>query len=104
VGSRQPVPRLRRGGTGLERFPTALLGHSAADLDPEDRDDDEDRIVVSTREELAERVDQDVDPKEVDLHKDTVDDLTITDGDTTYTRVPDVFDVWLDSSVASWGR
>jgi len=64
---------------------------------PEDRDDDEDRIVVSTREELAERVDQDVDPKEVDLHKDTVDDLTITDGDTTYTRVPDVFDVWLDS-------
>ncbi|MFC4439833.1 MULTISPECIES: isoleucine--tRNA ligase [Natrialbaceae] len=70
---------------------------------PEDRDDDEDTIVVSTREELAERVDQDVDPEAVDLHKDTVDDLTITDGDTTYTRVPDVFDVWLDSSVASWG-
>ncbi|WP_137291094.1 isoleucine--tRNA ligase [Natronorubrum halophilum] len=70
---------------------------------PEDRDDDEDMIVVSTREELAERVDQDIDPEDVDLHKDTVDDLTITDGDTTYTRVPDVFDVWLDSSVASWG-
>ncbi|MDF9747318.1 isoleucine--tRNA ligase [Natrinema salsiterrestre] len=70
---------------------------------PEDRDDDEDRIVVSDREELAERVDQDVDADDVDLHKDTVDDLTITDGDTTYTRVPDVFDVWLDSSVASWG-
>jgi len=70
---------------------------------PEDRDDDEDMIVIGTREELAERVDQDVDPDEVDLHKDTVDDLTITEDGTTYTRVPDVFDVWLDSSVASWG-
>ncbi|QLG49846.1 isoleucine--tRNA ligase [Natrinema halophilum] len=70
---------------------------------PEDRDDDADMIVISTREELAECVDQAIDPEDVDLHKDTVDDLTITDGDTTYTRVPDVFDVWLDSSVASWG-
>ncbi|NUC73975.1 isoleucine--tRNA ligase [Haloterrigena sp. SYSU A558-1] len=70
---------------------------------PEDRDDDEDMIVVGDREELAERVDQDVDPEDVDLHKDTVDDLTITEDGTTYTRVPDVFDVWLDSSVASWG-
>ncbi|WP_254521690.1 isoleucine--tRNA ligase [Natrinema caseinilyticum] len=86
---------------------------------PEDRDDDgaataasperasgradEDTIVVGTREELAERVDQDVDPETVDLHKDTVDELTITEDGTTYTRVPDVFDVWLDSSVASWG-
>ncbi|WP_440766579.1 isoleucine--tRNA ligase [Natronorubrum sp. DTA7] len=70
---------------------------------PEDRDDDEDRIVISDREELAERVDQNVDPEDVDLHKDTVDDLTITEDGTTYTRVPDVFDVWLDSSVASWG-
>ncbi|MXV61489.1 isoleucine--tRNA ligase [Natronorubrum sp. JWXQ-INN-674] len=70
---------------------------------PEDRDDDEDRIVISEREELAERVDQDIDPATVDLHKDTVDDLTITEDGTTYTRVPDVFDVWLDSSVASWG-
>ncbi|WP_435365122.1 isoleucine--tRNA ligase [Haloarchaeobius sp. DYHT-AS-18] len=62
-----------------------------------------DVVVVGTREELAERVDQDVDPDEVDLHKPTVDDLTITEDGTTYTRVPDVFDVWLDSSVASWG-
>lgn len=69
----------------------------------EDRDDDEDRIVVSDRDELAERVDQDIDPEAVDLHKDTVDDLTITEDGTTYTRVQDVFDVWLDSSVASWG-
>ncbi|PCR91899.1 isoleucine--tRNA ligase [Natrinema ejinorense] len=70
---------------------------------PEDRDDDEDMIVIGTREELAERVDQDIDPETVDLHKGTVDDLTITENGTTYTRVPDVFDVWLDASVASWG-
>ena len=65
--------------------------------------DVEDAVVISTREELAERVDQDVDPEIVDLHKGTVDDLTITEDGATYTRVPDVFDVWLDSSVASWG-
>ncbi|MFT4921889.1 MAG: isoleucyl-tRNA synthetase, partial [Haloarculaceae archaeon] len=65
--------------------------------------DPEEMIVVGTREELAERVDQDVDPGSVDLHKPTVDELTITEDGTTYTRVPDVFDVWLDSSVASWG-
>ena len=62
-----------------------------------------DRIVIGTREELADRVDQDVDPDDVDLHKPTVDELTITEDGTTYTRVPDVFDVWLDSSVATWG-
>ncbi|QLD90485.1 isoleucine--tRNA ligase [Natronomonas salina] len=65
--------------------------------------DVDEAIVIGTREELAERVDQDVDPDSVDLHKGTVDELTITEDGTTYTRVPDVFDVWLDSSVASWG-
>ncbi|UPV75914.1 isoleucine--tRNA ligase [Halorussus limi] len=71
---------------------------------PEDWSGDmEDVVVVGTREELAEKVDQDIDPEDVDLHKGTVDDLTITEDGTTYTRVPDVFDVWLDSSVASWG-
>ncbi|MFC4989241.1 isoleucine--tRNA ligase [Saliphagus infecundisoli] len=70
---------------------------------PEGRDDDEEMIVVGDREELAERADQAIDPDSVDLHKDTVDELTITEDGTTYTRVPDVFDVWLDSSVASWG-
>jgi isoleucyl-tRNA synthetase len=60
-------------------------------------------IVVSDRKELAARVDQNIDPSTIDLHKPTVDDLTITEDGTTYTRVPDVFDVWLDSSVASWG-
>ncbi|MFB6120015.1 MAG: isoleucine--tRNA ligase [Halobacteriaceae archaeon] len=63
----------------------------------------DDAIVIGDREELAARVDQDIDPESVDLHKGTVDDLTITEDDTTYTRVPDVFDVWLDSAVATWG-
>ncbi|MFW5949235.1 MAG: class I tRNA ligase family protein, partial [Halolamina sp.] len=62
-----------------------------------------DWVVVGTREELAERADQDVDADDLDLHRPTVDDLTITEDGTTYTRVPDVFDVWLDSSVATWG-
>ncbi|MUV90345.1 isoleucine--tRNA ligase [Halapricum sp. CBA1109] len=70
-------------------------------------------IVIGDREELADRVDQDIDPETVDIHKDTVDDLTITEDRTdaadaaedgrTYERVGDVFDVWLDSSVATWG-
>ena len=63
----------------------------------------DDAIVVGDREELAERVDQDIDPAAVDLHKGTVDDLTITEDGVVYERVPDVFDVWLDSAVASWG-
>jgi Isoleucyl-tRNA synthetase (EC 6.1.1.5) len=60
-------------------------------------------IVIGTRAELAERVDQDVDPDEIDLHRPSVDPLTITEGGTTYHRVEDVFDVWIDSAVASWG-
>jgi isoleucyl-tRNA synthetase len=63
----------------------------------------EEMIVVGTREELAERVDQTVDPDEIDLHRPTVDELTITEDGVTYERVPDVFDVWFDSSVASFG-
>jgi isoleucyl-tRNA synthetase len=61
--------------------------------------------VVDTRETLADRVHQDVDPESVDLHKPTVDDLTMDCAGcgAEATRVPDVFDVWLDSSVASWG-
>ncbi len=62
-----------------------------------------DAIVIADRDELASRVDQSIDPDTVDLHKGTVDDLTITEDGIVYERVPDVFDVWLDSSVASWG-
>ncbi|MFB6170205.1 MAG: isoleucine--tRNA ligase, partial [Haloarculaceae archaeon] len=68
-------------------------------------DDDCDHLnVVGTREELAERAHQDVDPDAVDLHRPTVDELTVDCAGcgATATRVPDVFDVWLDSSVASW--
>jgi len=65
--------------------------------------DVDEAIVIGTREELEDRVDQEIDPETVDLHKPTVDELTITEDGTTYTRVPDVFDVWLDSSVATWG-
>ncbi len=64
---------------------------------------DEDMIVIGTRKELAERVDQDIDPGAVDVHRPTVDGLTITEGGRIYRRVQDVFDVWLDSSVAPWG-
>jgi isoleucyl-tRNA synthetase len=71
---------------------------------PEGWDGEMDEVLVfGTREELAAAVDQDVDPDELDLHRPTVDDLTVTRDGVTYERVPDVFDVWLDSSVASWG-
>jgi len=63
---------------------------------------DEEMIVIGNREELADRVDQSIDPDEIDLHRPTVDDLTITEDGTTYRRIEDVFDVWLDSSVATW--
>ncbi|WP_299267122.1 isoleucine--tRNA ligase [Halorientalis sp.] len=78
-------------------------GGEAAGGDGEWSGNMDDAIVVGTREELAERVDQAIDPERVDLHKGTVDELTITEDGTTYTRVGDVFDVWLDSSVATWG-
>jgi isoleucyl-tRNA synthetase len=64
---------------------------------------DEDMIVIGTREELASRVEASIDPETIDLHRPSVDDLTIVEDGTTYRRVEDVFDVWLDSSVASWG-
>ena len=63
----------------------------------------DDAIVIGDRAELAARVDQEIDPGAVDLHKDTVDELTVTEDGVVYERVPDVFDVWLDSAVASWG-
>jgi isoleucyl-tRNA synthetase len=71
---------------------------------PEEWEGEMDEVLVfGTREELAEAVDQDVDPEALDLHRPTVDDLTVTRDGTAYSRVPDVFDVWIDSSVAPWG-
>jgi len=63
---------------------------------------DEDMIVIGTREELAARVEEDIDPETIDLHRPSVDGLTIVEDGTTYRRIEDVFDVWIDSSVASW--
>jgi len=65
--------------------------------------DDGEWTVVGTREELAARVDQEIDPESIDLHRPSVDPLTITEDGKTYERIPDVFDVWIDSSVATWG-
>ncbi|MFB6254056.1 MAG: isoleucine--tRNA ligase [Halobacteriaceae archaeon] len=61
--------------------------------------------VISTREELADRVEQDIDPETVDLHRPTVDELTMSCAECgeQATRIDDVFDVWIDSSVASLG-
>jgi isoleucyl-tRNA synthetase len=84
------------------RAPDASSGQRPRDPVEWDGSMDE-AIVVGDRAELAARADQDVDPDSVDLHKDTVDDLTITEDGVVYERVPDVFDVWLDSSVATWG-
>ena len=73
---------------------------------PEDADSgqlDSEMIVIGSREELAERADQAIDPEAIDLHRPTVDEITITEDGTTYHRIEDVFDVWLDSSVATWG-
>ena len=71
------------------------------DADPDALDDD--MVVIGSREELAERVEKPVDPDAIDLHRPSVDDLTIVEDGTTYRRIRDVFDVWIDSSVASWG-
>jgi isoleucyl-tRNA synthetase len=85
-------------------IPIPIWIPSEADGEPVDWDGSmAEAIVIGDREELAARVDGEIDPETVDLHKDTVDDLTITEDGVTYERVPDVFDVWLDSSVATWG-
>ena len=61
----------------------------------------EEYIIVASSEELAERADQEVTSNEIDLHRPVVDQLTITENETTYRRIPDIFDVWFESGVAN---
>ena len=56
--------------------------------------------VIGTMEELQERSNLEGD---LDLHRPSVDNITITcKCGGNMKRVPDVFDVWFDSAVASW--
>ncbi|WP_459192750.1 isoleucine--tRNA ligase [Halosimplex sp. J119] len=59
-------------------------------------------VVVSSREDLAERAGLDAVPE--DPHRPVVDEVTIPCPDCGggATRVEDVLDVWFDSAVASW--
>ncbi|MDO5707893.1 MAG: isoleucine--tRNA ligase [Andreesenia angusta] len=54
---------------------------------------------VGSREELAKRAIEDIDPKTVELHRPYVDDIHLKceDCGKTMTRVEDVIDVWFDS-------
>ena len=63
-------------------------------------EDPEDVIVIGSEEELRSRADQDLD-EDFDLH--LLDNLTITEDDTTYEPLGDVFDVWFDSGNVPYG-
>lgn len=54
-------------------------------------DDPEDVVVVRSRAELADRADQSLDPAAVRPRRSALDDVTITEGGTTYRRVSAVF-------------
>jgi len=62
------------------------------------------RTCVGTRDELDELALGDVDTDELDLHRPDVDDVRVEceDCGAPAERVPDIFDVWLDSAAASW--
>ncbi len=60
------------------------------------------RTCIGTIDEMREKAIDD--PGEIDLHRPGVDDVYIECGECggKADRVEDIFDVWLDSSVASW--
>lgn len=60
--------------------------------------DDDDVIVVGTRKELKELTGKELE----DLHRPFIDEVKVEKNGKTYTRIPDVLDVWLDSGVSPW--
>ncbi len=60
--------------------------------------DEGDYLLVGSKAELEKLSGQTVN----DLHRPWIDDVEIVKDGKTYTRVPDVLDVWLDSGAAPW--
>lgn len=57
------------------------------------RSEDNDYLVISSREELERKVGRKID----DLHRHFIDDLTFIENGKLYKRVPEVFDCWFES-------
>ena len=62
------------------------------------RSEEGDVIVISSKEELEKRSGKEI----KNLHKPWIDEITIKENDKTYTRIPDVVDVWVDAGVAHY--
>lgn len=60
--------------------------------------EDGEYIVVGSSAELEELSGQ----KVTEMHVPEIDQITITKDGKTYTRIPDVLDVWIDAGTASW--
>ncbi|MBI2547389.1 MAG: isoleucine--tRNA ligase [Candidatus Aenigmarchaeota archaeon] len=59
--------------------------------------------IIGGLDELKEKATKKL-PKDIDLHKHVVDGIELTCGEckATMRRVPDVLDVWFDSSISTW--
>ena len=62
--------------------------------------------MIGSRDELAEKAIETVDPKTIDLHKPYVDDIHITcpECGKTMNRVPEVIDCWFDSGAMPFAQ
>lgn len=62
--------------------------------------------MIGSRDELAEKAIESVDPKTIDLHKPYVDDIHITcpECGKTMNRVPEVIDCWFDSGAMPFAQ